>query len=119
MGIFSVPIEVGSLEGHTFTELDAMVDTGAVTTMIPRSILESAGITPETREIFTLADGSRVELDMAQIRARVEDRETITWVIFGNNDDSKPLLGAYTLEGVFLGVDPSNRRLIPVERLLL
>ncbi len=118
MGIFSVPIEVGSLEGHTFTELDAMADTGAVTTMIPRSILESAGIIPETREIFTLADGSRVELDMAQVRARVKDRETITWVIFGN-DDSKPLLGAYTLEGVFLGVDPSNRRLIPVERLLL
>ena len=118
MGIFSVPIEVGSLEGHTFTELDAMVDTGAVTTMIPRSILESVGITPETRETFTLADGSRVELDMAQVRARIEDRETITWVIFGN-DDSKTLLGAYTLEGVFLGVDPSNRRLIPVERLLL
>lgn len=118
MGIFSVPIEVSSLEGHGFTELDAMVDTGAVTTMIPRSVLESMGVTPETRETFTLADGSRVELDMAQIRARVEDRETITWVIFGR-EGSRPLLGAYTLEGVFLGVDSSNRRLIPVERLLL
>lgn len=118
MGIFSVPIEVSSLEVHAFTELDATVDTGAVATMIPRSILDSLGIAPETREVFTLADGSRVELDMAQVRARVEDRETITWVIFGS-DDSRPLLGAYTLEGVFLGVDPSNRRLIPVERLLL
>ena len=48
---------------------------------------------------------------------RVEGRDTGTWAVFGN-DDAGALLGAYTLEGVFLGVDPYNRRLIPVQGIL-
>ena len=43
----------------------------------------------------------------------MDGRETITWVIFGE-DGMAPLLGTYTLTGVFLGVDPYNERLIPV-----
>ena len=54
---------------------------------------------------------------MAPATLRVEGKETITWVIFGE-DDSGPLLGAYTLEGVFLAVDPYNQRLIPVHGVL-
>lgn len=50
---------------------------------------------------------------MAEARAVVEGRETGAWVIFGE-DGASPLLGAYTLEGVFLAVDPYNQRLIPV-----
>ena len=50
-------------------------------------------------------------------RARVEGRETTTWVIFGE-EGTAALLGAYTLEGVFLGVDPYGQKLIPVQGLL-
>ena len=39
--------------------------------------------------------------------------DTTTWVIFGE-DGMSPLLGAYTLEGLLLAVDPYNERLIPV-----
>ena len=53
---------------------------------------------------------------MAEAKARVEGRETTTWVIFG--EEGTALLGAYTLEGVFLGVDPYGQRLIPVQELL-
>ena len=35
---------------------------------------------------------------MAQATAQTEGRETITWVIFGEEGMS-PLLGAYTLKG--------------------
>ena len=83
--------------------------------MIPSSILEGLGISPTKRETFEYAGGEQVQLDMAETRAVVEGRETGTWVIFGE-EGASPLLGAYTLEGVFLTVDPYNQRLIPVVR---
>ena len=54
---------------------------------------------------------------MAEARPRVAGRETTTWVIFGE-EGTTALLGAYTLEGVFLGVGPHGQRLIPVQGLL-
>ena len=113
MGIFNVTIQIANLNGEHFEDVEAMVDTGAVTTVIPRSILEGLGITPTKRETFEYAGGQRVQLDMAEARAKVDGRETSTWVIFGEEGTS-PLLGAYTLEGVFLAVAPYNQRLIPV-----
>ena len=60
---------------------------------------------------------SESKLDMAEARARVAGRETTTWVIFGK-EGTAALLGAYTLEGVFMGVDPYGQKLIPVQGLL-
>ena len=113
MGIFSITIQIANLNGEHYEDVEVMVDTGAVTTAIPRSILEGLGIRPTKRETFEYAGGEQVQLDMAEARAVVEGRETGTWVIFGE-EGASPLLGAYTLEGVFLAVDPYNQRLIPV-----
>ncbi len=117
MGTFSVNIQLENLQGLEFEELEALADTGATTTVIPASVLRDLGVTPTTSQTFEYASGGRVELDMVEVRVRVEDRETVTWVVFGN-DDAGALLGAYTLEGVFLGVDPYNRRLIPIQGIL-
>ena len=117
MGTFSVPIEIGDVGGERFEELEALVDTGATTTVIPGGTLRRLGIVPTKRETFEYAGGARVELGMAEAKARVEGRETTTWVIFGE-EDTGALLGAYTLEGMLLGVDPYSRRLIPVQGLL-
>ena len=113
MGIFNVTIQIANLNGEHFEDIEVMADTGAITTVIPRPILAGLGITPTRRETFEYAGGQRVQLDMAEARARVSGRETSTWVIFGA-DGTSPLLGAYTLEGVFLAVDPYNEQLIPV-----
>lgn len=113
MGTFNVTIQIGNLGGEHFEDVEAMADTGAVTTVIPRPILVGLGIIPTRRETFEYAGGQRVQLDLAEARARVAGRETVTWVIFGEEGMS-PLLGAYTLEGVFLAVDPYNQTLIPV-----
>ena len=53
---------------------------------------------------------------MAQATAQTERRGTITWVIF-DEEGMSLLLGAYTLEGLFLAVDPYNRRLVPLNGL--
>jgi len=37
--------------------------------------------------------------------------------VFGD-EGIVPLLGAYALEGLLLGVDPINKRLVPIEGLL-
>ena len=113
MGTFNLTIQIANLNGEHFEDVEVMVDTGAITTVVPRHILEGLGIEPTKRETFEYAGGEQVQLDMAEARARVDGRETVTWVIFGE-EGASPLLGAYTLEGVFLGVDPYNQRLIPV-----
>ncbi len=117
MGTFSLAIGIGDLHGERFEEVDALVDVGATTTVIPRSTLRRLGIVPTKRETFEYVGGERVDLDMAEARARVAGRETTTWVIFGE-EGQMAILGAYTLEGVFLGVDPYGQRLIPVQGLL-
>ena len=117
MGPFSVTMEIGGVGAENLEEVDALVDTGATTTVIPGSVLRRLGISPTRRETFEYAGGERADLDMAEARARVAGRETTTWVIFGEEGTSA-LLGAYTLEGVFLGVDPYGQKLIPVRGLL-
>ena len=81
-------------------------------------MLERLGIVPQERQPFILADGRPVEYDMAQVRVRLDGRERFTICIFGD-EGTEPLLGVYTLEGFGLGVDPVNRRLIPVPGYLL
>ena len=117
MGIFSVTVRIGDLSGTRFEEVEALADTGATTTVIPRRILSGLGISPTRQETFEYASGQQARLDMAQATAQMEGRETVTWVIFGDEGMS-PLLGAYTLEGLFLAVDPYNQRLVPVNGVL-
>ena len=118
MSTFSVKVQIGPIDGARYAEVETLVDTGATTTVIPASILRSLGIKPEMSKTFEYADGNRVELDIGKASAIVEGVETPTWVIFGA-DGGGALLGAYTLEGTFLAVDPRNERLIPVDGLPL
>ena len=118
MGVFSVAIEVGNLEGQRFERVDAWVDTGAFYSSLPRPLLESLGVVPHKRQRFMLADGRIVESDIGHAWIRVGDRTAITFMLFAE-PDSEPLLGAYALEVLALDVDPLNRRLVPKPWLLL
>jgi|SRR5579862_4242613 len=113
MGTFKVPIEVGNAERSRWERVEALVDTGSSITSIPRSLWESLGLTAEFRESFMLADGRQAEYDVASAPIRIEGRERSTFVLAAE-DESAPLLGAYTLEGFFLAPDPVNQKLIRV-----
>ena len=113
MGVFAVRIEVGNLQRYRFEPLDAWVDTGAFYSSVPRPLLESLGVVPHIREPFRLADGRVVEIEIGHAFIKVADRAEITLVLFGE-PDSPVLLGAYSLEGLRLNVDPSARRLVPM-----
>ena len=118
MGTFSVKLEVADPEGRHYEAVEAMVDSGATYTVLPKPILARLGVVPHTTRWFGLADGSRIERGFGRTWVRVEGREDISPVVFWD-DDAPPLLGAVTLEIFGLGIDPVNRRLIPVDALML
>lgn len=118
MGSFRVSIEIGDVQSQRFEAVDALVDTGTTYTLVSRSLLERLGVAPEERWPFTLADGRTREYDVGQVQVRLDGRMRYTVVIFGD-DGIQCLLGVVTLEEFRLGVDPVNRRLIPVPGLLM
>ena len=117
MGTFSVTLEVGSLTSSKVLRTDALVDTGATHTLISQSVLRGLGVEPIDRILFQLAHERTVEYDVGQIRLKLDGRERIVLVVFGE-DNASALLGATTLEVFNLAVDPVQRRLVPVPGLL-
>src|SRR2546426_3056943 len=47
MGHFRVSVQVGRRGGERFASLDALVDTGATYTWVPRDVLDAVGAVPE------------------------------------------------------------------------
>jgi clan AA aspartic protease len=117
MGTFRVAIDVGDPSGLRFERIDALVDTGATYTSLPRPLLESLGVTAHARARFVLADGRRVTRHIGRTWIRIDRATEMTLVIFA--DPAGPaLLGAYALEGLRLAADPVTRRLVRVPGLL-
>jgi clan AA aspartic protease len=113
MGAFRVSFEIGTPQGTRFETVGGLVDTGAAYTWMPGELLRRLGVAPNRTLPFGLADGTVIERDIGETRVRLNGRELTTLVVFGD-EASVPLLGAYTLEGFALAVDPVNRRLVPV-----
>lgn len=95
-----------------------MVDTGATDSLVPRRHLEAIGIEPESRRAYVLANGGKVEIDVAVARIELMGEMVGGTVLFGD-DDAEPLLGVTALESLGIEVDPLNRRLkkLPAVRL--
>ncbi len=113
MGHFHVSVQVSHRAGGRFAPLEALVDTGATYTWVPRDVLEDLGIVPEEQWPFVLADGREVLYPVAWINIRMRDRVQPTIVVFGD-PGSEPILGVVTLEQFLLAADPVNRRLVSV-----
>ena len=118
MGTFTVSIEIGDPEKQRWSELTALVDTGASITSAPASILHELGVSPMVKQSFKFGQGEVRHMDVGQTWIRVEGREIVTLVLF-NDEGTTPLLGAMALEGIFMGVDPHAKKLVPVEGLMM
>ena len=117
MGTFAVPLQVSSPAGRQLVPVEALVDTGATHTLLPRDVLVSLGIEAVERLSFQLADESVTEYEVGEARIRLDGRERTILVVFGP-ERATPLLGAATLEVFNLAVDPVKRQLVPVPGLL-
>ncbi len=111
MGEFYWPVGLWSADRERLETVDALVDTGSSYSVFPKTMLERLGIIPEEREEFELADGSSVERDLGHAWLRLDGRERIRTVLFGN-DDAESLIGADTLQGFLMLVDSDAHRLV-------
>ena len=117
MGTFTWPLRISGMDGQHSLDVEATVDTGAFYTTIPARLLRQLGIEPMGSRRFLVADGRRVEMEYGQAWATIDGESEVTIVVFGE-DDAPPLIGAYTLEGLALAVDPSSQRLIPANLIM-
>lgn len=118
MGLTVLEVEVGNPAQPDVTEkVEFLVDSGAIYSVVARSILQRLGIRPLTEEQFRLADGSKIVRDKGVAIFRYGKRVGGADVIFGEEGDST-LLGAFTLEALGLSLDPLRRELKPLPMVL-
>jgi clan AA aspartic protease len=111
MGLTHVTTTVRRLAGRgKGFAAEFLVDTGAVDCLAPAKALRKAGIKPEGKNVYELADGSPVELEYGFARISLMGEETVTPIIFGP-EGSEPILGVLALEGLGISVDPKTRSL--------
>lgn len=110
MGTFRTTIEIENpvRPGRRQAVADALVDTGAELSWIPAPMLESLGVERKKRLRFRQASGSILERDTGYAIIHAGGTETNDEVVFGEPGDLV-LLGARSLEGLNLRVDPVNR----------
>ena len=89
-----------------------LVDTGSEYTWVSERLLERIGIRREKKDVaFVMANGQEVTRSVGFAIIRLDKFFTIDEVVFAEPGDLL-LLGARTLEGLNLTVEPAKRRLV-------
>jgi len=115
MGLTFVTVKVGNpANGHRAEEVQCLVDSGAIYSLVPGSILTRLQIEPHSTREFVLANGEVITRRLATATFEYEGRRGDSMVIVGEPGDD-PLLGATTLEGFGLVLDPFRRELRPMK----
>ena len=74
-------------------------------------VLESLGITPQRKQGFIVADGRRIDRDIGYALVLAGGTEAPDLVVFAEPGDMV-LLGAHSLEGLNLKIDPVRKELV-------
>jgi predicted aspartyl protease len=114
MGTFSVPCRISNIVDRSrFVDLPQLwVDTGSEYTWVTDKVLEQLGIDREKKDLhFVMANGEQVTRSVGFAILHVEGSFTIDEVVFAEPGDLL-LLGARTLEGLNLTVDPRLKKLV-------
>jgi len=95
-------------------ELELLVDTGSLYTWIPKKVLETIGISPMGRREFRTIEGRDIARDVGEAVMELSGERATRIVVFAEEGDAQ-VLGADSLEGLGLEVDPTTKRLKKVE----
>ena len=112
MGIFNTPFTVYSPDMSRSRSLVGLVDTGALHTVVPASILEALDTRVYGNRQYQLADGSIVEMPLGSAPIELQGEIFAVPVLLGI-DTRNILIGATTLETFGWAADVQNRRFIP------
>ena len=113
MGTFTTSclIENNVDRSKSITIPNVMVDTGSELSWISSKDLEKIDIQREKKDLtFVMANGQRITRSVGFAIIRIENSFTIDEVVFAEEGDLI-LLGARTLEGMNLVVDPAKKKL--------
>ena len=113
MGLTYVKVRVGNPANGRREEVNCLVDSGAIYSLVPGRILRKLGIKPHSTREFTLANGETIRRRLATATFEYQGRRGDSMVIVGKPGDDA-LLGATTLEGFGLVLDPFRRELRPM-----
>jgi predicted aspartyl protease len=108
MGLTHVTTTIWNLARQgTPYEAEFLVDTGAIDCLVPSYALIAAGVKPEGKVVYELANGEPVEYGF--VRVGFMGEETVAQVIFGPAD-ALPILGVVALENTGVMSIPSPDR---------
>jgi clan AA aspartic protease len=118
MGITNAILKVREhRKAKKFADVEFMVDSGAVYSLVPGKVLDKIGIEPYKEMSFSLADGTSIKRMVSTAYFEYENEGGAAQVIYGEEGDT-PLLGATTLEALGLVLNPFTRTLHPMRMLL-
>lgn len=114
-----VKVEAGLLSPVTGERLvvEALIDTGATFTTLPRGVADRLKLIEVTKRRVRTASGEEV-LPESYVTVEVMGEKTTTPVLISEKMD-RTLLGVLTLEALALKVDPKTGKLEKTELLLL
>ncbi len=92
-------------------EADALVDTGAISLVLPVYVMQELGLMALSRRLVEYADGRKDPVEVTEgIIVRINGRTTIDeGLVLGD----EVLIGQTVLEKLDLHIDSLNRRLMP------
>jgi clan AA aspartic protease len=104
-------------QGKRSRTVKFLVDSGAMYSLLPKSVWQEIGLKPKRKLTFTLADGTTIERSVSEARLALPQGEAHTPVILGEEGDAA-LLGVVTLEILGLVFNPFDRTLNPMRMLM-
>ena len=83
------------------------MDTGAIDSVVSRSILEGVGLMPRAERVYILADGSEVSMEHTIVENELMGEAVDATIVFADDDNVIPPLGATAMESA--GIERSTR----------
>ena len=118
MGITNAILRVKEhRKSEKVAEVNLLVDSGAVYSLVPGKILDQLDIEPYKEMSFSLADGTKLQRKVCSAYFEFEGEGGPAPVIYGEEGD-EPILGATTLESLGLVLNPFTRTLHPMRMLM-
>jgi clan AA aspartic protease len=99
-------------------EIDFLIDSGAVYSLVPGKILHDLGIEAYRSVDFTMVDGTKITRKVGSGYFEYNGEGGPAPVVFGEEGD-EPILGATTLESIGLVLNPFTRELYPMRMLMI
>jgi len=109
MGYTWVKARIGDVDRKRVVDVDAVVDTGATLTVVPRRLAERLSLKVTGKTLAETGAG-RVESDRSRVWIEIMGRSEVVPVLISDTID-KVLIGVTTLEVLGLQVDPITGKL--------